>query len=131
MKLSAGSSRDTDAENRLTDTEGRQEEGEGGTDGESNGNLRDSCVHQTGGGNLLCGSGNPSGGSAATQSAGMGREAGGTLKRASLYAYLWAIHVDVWRKPTQYCNHPSTKNKFFLKDDKNELIYKTETDSQT
>ena len=27
---------------------------------------------------------------------------GGKLKREGTYVYLWLIHVDVWRKPTQY-----------------------------
>ena len=30
----------------------------------------------------------------------MGREGG--VKREGTYVYLWLIHVDVWRKPTQY-----------------------------
>ena len=25
------------------------------------------------------------------------------------YAYLWLIHVDVWHKPTQYCNQSLIK----------------------
>ena len=34
----------------------------------------------------------------------MGREVGGRFKREGTYAYLQLIHVDVWQKPTQYCN---------------------------
>ena len=25
--------------------------------------------------------------------------------------YPWSIHVDVWQKPSQYCNYPTIKNK--------------------
>ena len=32
----------------------------------------------------------------------MGREVGRRFKREGTYVYLWLIHVDVWRKPTQY-----------------------------
>ena len=28
---------------------------------------------------------------------------GGRFRREGTYVYLWLIHVDVWRKPTQYC----------------------------
>ena len=28
---------------------------------------------------------------------------GGRFKRQGTYTYLWLIHADVWRKPTQYC----------------------------
>ena len=27
----------------------------------------------------------------------------GRFKREGIYIYLWLIHVDVWQKPTQYC----------------------------
>ena len=30
------------------------------------------------------------------------------------YVYLWLIHVDVWLKPTQYCNYLSIKNTFVV-----------------
>ena len=33
----------------------------------------------------------------------MGWEVGGRFKRERIYVYLWLIHVDVWKKPTQYC----------------------------
>ena len=30
--------------------------------------------------------------------------------------YLWLIHVDVWQKPSQYCNSPPIKmDKYILK----------------
>ena len=37
--------------------------------------------------------------------------------------YLWPIHVDIWQKPSQYCNYPPIninkfKNKIDLKDKK-------------
>ena len=38
-------------------------------------------------------------------------EVGRRFKRERTYVYLWLIHVDVWQKPTQYCNYPSIKNK--------------------
>ena len=41
----------------------------------------------------------------------MGWEVTGRLRREGTYVYLWLIHVDVWQKPTQYCNYPSIKNK--------------------
>jgi hypothetical protein len=31
------------------------------------------------------------------------------------YVYLWLIHVDIWQKPTQYCNFPLIKNIFLKK----------------
>ena len=33
----------------------------------------------------------------------MGREVGGRFKREGVYLYLWLTHVDIWKKPTQYC----------------------------
>jgi len=33
----------------------------------------------------------------------MGRVVRGGLKREGTYLYLRLIHVDVWKKPTQYC----------------------------
>ena len=30
-------------------------------------------------------------------------EVGGRLRREGTCVYLWLIHVDVWRRPTQYC----------------------------
>ena len=27
----------------------------------------------------------------------------GRFKREWTYVYLWFIHVDIWQKPTQYC----------------------------
>ena len=32
-----------------------------------------------------------------------GWEAGGRLKSEGTYVYLWLIQVDIWQKPTQYC----------------------------
>ena len=34
---------------------------------------------------------------------GMGRETGVGFTRGQTYVYLWLIHVEVWQKPTQYC----------------------------
>ena len=31
------------------------------------------------------------------------------------YVYLWLIHVDVWQKPSQYCNYLPIKNKYIHK----------------
>ena len=30
-------------------------------------------------------------------------EVGGMVKREGTYVDLWLIHVDVWKKPAQYC----------------------------
>ena len=27
----------------------------------------------------------------------------GRFKREGTYAYLWLIHIDIWQKPSQYC----------------------------
>ena len=32
----------------------------------------------------------------------MEREVGGRFTREGTYVYLWLVHVDVWKKPTQY-----------------------------
>ena len=32
----------------------------------------------------------------------VGWEMGRGLRREGIHVYLWLIHVDVWRKPTQY-----------------------------
>ena len=32
-------------------------------------------------------------------------EEGGGFKREGTYVYLWPIHVNGWRKPSQYCNY--------------------------
>jgi len=37
------------------------------------------------------------------------------LKREGTYVSVWLIRVDVWQKPTQYCNYPSIKNKSIFK----------------
>ena len=34
----------------------------------------------------------------------MGWEVGRRFKWKGTHVYLWLIHVDVWQKPTQYCN---------------------------
>ena len=34
----------------------------------------------------------------------MGREAQGGSGGEGTYVYLWLSHVDVWQKPTQYCD---------------------------
>ena len=39
----------------------------------------------------------------------MGWEVKGRFNRET-YIYLWLIHVDVWQKPTQYCNYPPIRN---------------------
>ena len=47
----------------------------------------------------------------------MGREVGGRFKKEGIYAYLWLIHVDVWQKPTKFCNAIilQLKNKLIFK----------------
>ena len=27
-----------------------------------------------------------------------------SFKTEEIYSYLWLIHVDIWQKPTQYCD---------------------------
>ena len=44
----------------------------------------------------------------------MGWEIGGKSKREGTYVYLWLIPVDVWQKPTQYCNYLQLKEKINL-----------------
>jgi len=34
----------------------------------------------------------------------MGMELGRRFKREGTYVYLQLIHVDIWLKPSQYCN---------------------------
>ena len=41
--------------------------------------------------------------SVTTDTGGMGWDVGGKIKREATYVYLCLIHVDVWQKPTQYC----------------------------
>ena len=46
-------------------------------------------------------------------------EVGERFKKEGERLYLWLMHVDVWQKPTQYCQAISLKLKidnFFLKD---------------
>ena len=38
-----------------------------------------------------------------TQKDGIGWDVGGKFKRKGTYVYLWLTHVNVWQKPTQYC----------------------------
>ena len=33
----------------------------------------------------------------------MEREVEGRFKREGTYAYPWLIHIDLWQKPSQYC----------------------------
>ena len=30
-------------------------------------------------------------------------EVGERFKREGTYVYLWLVHIDVWQKPTHYC----------------------------
>jgi len=53
----------------------------------------------------------------------MGREWGGRYKREETYIYLWLIHVDIWQKPSQYCNYLLIKNKNFKNDKKSKVYY--------
>ena len=49
---------------------------------------------------------------------------GGMFNREGIYLYLWLIHVDIWKKSTEYLesNYPPIKNK--LKTKTKFLIYK-------
>ena len=49
--------------------------------------------------------------SVTTWRGGMVREVGGRFKREGTYVYLMPIHVDVWQKPSQYCNDPLIKKR--------------------
>ena len=31
---------------------------------------------------------------------------GGVIQDGGTHTYLWLIHVDIWQKPSQYCNYP-------------------------
>ena len=53
----------------------------------------------------------------------MGWEVGGSFKREGTYVYLWLIHVDVWQKPTQFCEA-------IILQLKSKLIKKTKTKTQ-
>ena len=53
--------------------------------------------------NFLYDAGTQSWCSVTTSRGGMGRKVGGRFKREGTYVYLWLIHVDVWQKPSQYC----------------------------
>ena len=45
----------------------------------------------------------------------MGREAGGGFKKERTHVYLWLTHVDVWQKPSQYCEVIILQLKIILK----------------
>ena len=45
----------------------------------------------------------------------MEREVGGRFKKEGTYVHLCLVHVDVWQKPSQWCNHSPIKNKINLK----------------
>ena len=53
-------------------------------------------------GNLLYDSGNSNWASVTTWRGGKGWEVGGRFKMERTYVYQQLIHVDVWKKPTQY-----------------------------
>ena len=41
---------------------------------------------------------------------GSGGEGGGReVQDRSTHVYLWPMHVNVWQKPSQYCNYPPVK----------------------
>ena len=73
-------------------------------------------VKQVASGNLLYSviwesdSGNSNWGSVTTQRGRIWQEVEGRLTRKGTYVYLRLIHVDVWKKSTEYCNYPSIKN---------------------
>ena len=49
--------------------------------------------------------------SVTTERGGMGWEVGRRFRKEGTHASLRLIRVDVWQKPTQYCNYPSIKSK--------------------
>jgi len=36
----------------------------------------------------------------------------GRFKREGIYVYIWLIHVDVWQKPTEFCEAIILKLKY-------------------
>ena len=45
----------------------------------------------------------------------VGREVEEGFGKRGTHVYPWLIHVDVWQKPSQYCNYPPNKiNKIFF-----------------
>ena len=45
----------------------------------------------------------------------VGREVVEGFGKGGTHVYPWLIHVDVWQKPSQYCNYPPIKiNKIFF-----------------
>lgn len=48
--------------------------------------------------------------SVTTQRDRVGRQVGGGwFRMKGIHVYLWPIHTDVWKNPSQYCNHPPIK----------------------
>ena len=37
------------------------------------------------------------------------------VQNGGTHVYPWLIHVDVWQKPSQYCNYPPIKIKQLIK----------------
>ena len=33
----------------------------------------------------------------------------GQFRMDMTHVYLWLVHIDIWQKPSQYCNYPSIK----------------------
>ena len=50
----------------------------------------------------------------------MGRK----FRREETYVYLWLIHVDIWRKPSQYCKVIILQLKIKLKKKRRTLLYR-------
>ena len=48
----------------------------------------------------------------------VGREVGGEFRMEGTHVYLWPIQIDVWQKPSQYCNYPSIRINQSLKKSK-------------
>jgi len=46
---------------------------------------------------------------------------GGGFRTQGTYVYLWLIHADIWKKPTQYCKAIIVQ---FFKNEKNYIILK-------
>ena len=60
-------------------------------------------IKQVANGNLWCDSRLSNWGLVTTQRGEMGREVGVVFKWKGTWANLWLTHVDVWKKPPQYC----------------------------
>ena len=53
----------------------------------------------------------------------VGRDVGEGFRREGTYACPWPIHVDVWQRPSQYCNYASIKINWLIILKKNQFFH--------